>query len=197
MLFSGKTGNFFFDWHKPIGEFVLGLILFRIVWGFAGSSNAKILPLIARPSAVLVHLKELVSGRLRPERGHNAAGGWAVVLMLLLIGFQAVSGMLIADEEEFVEGRFYGLLDESMMFTLLSLHKINSNLLMTVVIVHISMIAVYRLRGKQNLLSAMITGRMKWPENEPMEPYTPQRWWVGLCLVITVFALVGWLSLWF
>jgi len=196
MLFSGKTGNFFFDWHKPVGEFVLALIMFRIIWGFIGSSNAKLLPLMAGPSAVLVHLKELIAGRVKPERGHNAAGGWAVILILLLIGFQAVSGMLIADEEEFVEGRFYGLLDESTMFTLLSLHKANSNLLMTFVVVHILMIAIYRFWGKQNLLTAMITGRMKWPEDEPAKPYTPQRGWVGFCLVVAVFAVVGWVSNW-
>lgn len=196
MLFSGKTGNFFFDWHRPVGEFVLALIVFRIIWGFVGSSNAKLLPLFTGPSAVLAHLKELLAGQVRTERGHNAAGGWAVIVMLVLIGFQAISGMLIADEEEFVEGRFYGLLDESTMFTLLSLHKANSNLLMTVVAVHILMIAVYRLRGKQNLLPAMITGRMKWPEHEPTKPYTSQRWWVGLCLVVAVFSVVGWVSNW-
>jgi len=196
LILSGKTGFLFFEWHRQIGELVLALILFRILWSMVGSSNTGLLALVVHPRQVISHLLDLLGAKVEPERGHNAAGGWAVLFMLALVSFQAVSGMLIADEDELIEGRFYGLLDESTTETILHLHHLNASIIMGVVTLHILMIGVYWIRAGQNLVRAMITGNMQWPHSLPLPFYRKQQWWIGGLLLIVVLGFVGWLSRW-
>ena len=97
-LFNGETGNGFYDWHRLLGEIILALLIFRLLWGLVGSVPARLLPLIRSPVAAISHLKHLLQGHVPPEPGHNAAGGWAVLMLLALLLVQAGTGMVIADE---------------------------------------------------------------------------------------------------
>jgi len=129
LLISGETGFQFFEWHRRIGEFVLFLLLFRLIWGIFGSKNARFVSFIKHPRLAVTHLLALFkTGDVPQEQGHNAAGGWAVLIMLLLVSFQAISGLLIADEDELIEGAFYGLLSSSQSDRLLHLHHTNAKL---------------------------------------------------------------------
>jgi len=156
LLLSGATGIGFFDWHRVIGELALSLVVFRLAWGAIGPANARLLSLMRGPRAVAAHVRHLAARDVPPEPGHNAAGGWAVLLMLALVGFQGLSGTLIADEDEFVEGRFYGALGSDAGDTLYRLHHLNAELLQIIVLVHVAMIAVYAVWGRRNLLLPML-----------------------------------------
>jgi cytochrome b len=103
-LFSGETSWQFFHWQRPVGEFILALRVFRIMWGLVGSSNASLCSLVHSPRSALEHLAALFRRNLQSGRGHNAAGGWAVLTMLVLLPTQGVTGFFIADEDEFIEG---------------------------------------------------------------------------------------------
>ncbi len=197
LLISGNTGFLFYEWHRHIGEFVLLLIVFRILWSVIGSSNSSLIKLIAHPLRALAHLKHLISGQVPQERGHNAAGGWAVLAMLLLIGFQAVSGLFIADEDELIEGVFYGVIDYDLSERLLHLHHLNAELLMVLVGVHVFMVLLYLLRAGQNLITPMITGRMRWLDktSPPTVRFTAN--WIGLVLFITCAVIIAWILNWF
>lgn len=197
LLFSGKTGNGFFDWHRYIGEGVAGLILFRLCWGLWGSSNARLGGLFSNPVKALSHIGHLFKRILPPERGHNAAGGWASVAMIVLIAIQAVSGLFIADEDELLEGVFYGDISGAWTEKLLEVHYLNSSVILALVIVHILMIIIYRIWGKVNLLFPMISGRMSWPESHPVPDLKIQHWAVGLMTALAVLSIValglGWI----
>jgi cytochrome b len=196
LIISGTTGWQFFEWHRSAGEFVLALLLFRICWGVVGSSNAKLVSLLSNPLRSLAHLGHLAKGHPAPERGHNAAGGWAVLIMLALLTFQALSGLFIADEDELLEGAFYGALSSDISDQLLYLHHLNGDILKVVLGVHILMIALYAIRASQNLVTPMISGWMKWPANlQPPEVFF-QRWWIGLLLAAASAAGAGWLLAW-
>jgi len=197
LLFSGETGFLFFEWHKQIGEFVLLLLLFRVLWGTFGSSNARLFSLVSNPKHALSHLAKLIRGKVYQERGHNAAGGWAVLLMLLLVGFQAVSGLFIADEDELIEGTFYGLLGSDITDQLLQLHHLNAKFLMALVGTHIFMVFFYLLRAKQNLIKPMITGRMSWTQSGSAPPVNWVPFPVGLVLFFVCLGVVGWGLGWF
>jgi len=181
LLISGETGVGFYDWHRLTGEVVLGLLLFRIIWGVIGSSNARALK------------------RNKPERGHNAAGGWAVLAMLVILGVQAGTGMFIADEDEFIEGALYGSLSSNISDLLYQVHHTNARLIQILVLVHILMIAVYLLRSKQNLITPMITGRMHWPAqvDVPEVKFIANILGVIIAVVaaVTIALVTGWFSL--
>lgn len=191
LLVSGTTGWQFYEWHRTCGEIVLALIVFRLAWGIIGSTNARLHTLFSNPLKAFTHITELLKGKLSAERGHNAAGGWAVLTMLALIAFQAISGLVIADEEEFIEGAFYGMLSADLSYELLKLHKMNATLIKYIVLIHVVMIAIYAIRASQNLLKPMFTGAMKWPTNRDIPNVKFQHPVIGLAIAVGCFAAIG------
>lgn len=197
LLFSGKTGNGFYNWHRYAGEVVGALILFRVGWGLWGSSNSRLTGLVSSPGKALSHLKHLYQKTLVPERGHNPAGGWATLTMLVLIAIQAITGLFIADEEELLEGAFYDDIPGEWSTELMQIHTFNSGLILSIVIVHVLMIVIYRVWGKVNLVGPMITGAMHWPNNLPVPPIAIRHWTIGLITIFAVFVTTGFFTGWF
>ena len=196
-ILSGLTGWQFFDWHRTVGEAVLALVLFRLLWGMFGSANARLATLLRSPVQAFRHLGELARRDVPPERRHNAAGSWAVLALLVLLGVQAGTGMFIADEDEFVEGAWYGTLGEDASDLLYRVHHVNAELLEALVVLHVAMIVVYLVWARRNLVRPMLTGRMRWPSGVPLPPLVLQRWWVGLPLAALALGTVGFASGWF
>ena len=196
LLYTGLTGQLFFDWHKVTGEFVLMLILFRLVWGVLGSSNARLWQLFRSPLQAAGHIRHVVSRNVAQERGHNAAGSWAVLAMLLILGTQAITGLFIADEDEFVEGAFYGSVNSGLSDFMFRVHHINAELIQIVLVLHVGMVFLYLLYAKVNLVRPMITGNLRWLADKAAPDVKFQRWWIGaLCLFACAAAtglLVGW-----
>jgi len=196
LLFSGETGVGFYDWHRKIGEFVLMLLAFRLCWGVFGSSNARLWPLIKSPMSAFQHLKTLVSGQAHPERGHNAAGGWAVLALLLLCSVQALTGLFIADEDELIEGAFYGTFSSDTNDWLYSVHHTNAELLQVLVAVHVLMVFLYLLRGGQNLIKPMFSGRMRWPAASTAPEVRFASAWLGAALLALCYLLLAYILKW-
>ena len=81
--------------HEVSGYVVLTLVCFRIVWGFVGSVHSRFADFVRAPGAVWAYLR----GRGdRQQPGHNPAGGWSVLVMLLLLLVQALTGLFNSDE---------------------------------------------------------------------------------------------------
>lgn len=197
MLISGATGWLFFDWHRTIGEFVMMLVLFRLLWGIVGSGNARLLLLFSHPGEALKHLGDLFKRRLHAERGHNAAGSWAVILMLVMLAVQAGTGFFIADEDELIEGALYGNLSGSVTDLLYRIHRTNAELLQIVVIVHVVMVFAYLVYGRQNLILPMIRGSMKWLSDTAAPQMFFQANWVGALVLVMSGAIVGYFAGWY
>jgi len=190
LLISGETSFKFIDWHRRAGEIALCLILFRVAWGFFGSSTARLLPLFKSPREVVSHLGGLFKRRSAAEHhyGHNAAGGYAVLALLLVVSIQAVTGMFIADEDEFIEGRFYGVVSRDVGDFLYEVHHWNAQLIQILVLAHIAMILFYWLYAKTNLLKPMLTGFgvANSDVHEPTSEPKIASGWYGLIFAIVV-----------
>lgn len=197
LLYSGLTGDFFFDWHKNIGEFVLLLVTFRIAWGLIGSSNARLTQLFRSPSDGVEHIKHLAHGKVPLERGHNAAGSWAVLAMILMLGTQAVTGLFIADEDEFVEGVFYGDASSELSDLMYRVHHINAELIQIILILHIGMVILYAVYAKRNLVLPMITGKIHWTSESRPPAITIRQWWIGAIVFVSCVFIVGWIIDWY
>jgi len=197
LLFSGKTGNGFYDWHRYVGECVFGLILFRLGWGIWGSSNGRLGSLFTHPAKSWSHLIHLFQRTLTPERGHNPAGGWATLIMLALIGIQATTGFFIADEEEFLEGALYSNVSSDWAEQLLQVHYLNANFIIAMVIVHIVMIFLYWIWAKVNLIKPMLSGSMEWRESSATPAYKPGHWLAGLITLSAAVVATALISGWF
>ena len=57
--FSGRAGGDWMQLHFWSGYAILTLLLFRIVWGFVGSSTARFSNFLKGPAAALTHVAHL------------------------------------------------------------------------------------------------------------------------------------------
>src|SRR5688500_13246239 len=53
LVVTGKMGGNALEWHERCGYITLGLLLFRVLWGFIGNKNARFANFLRGPSAVL------------------------------------------------------------------------------------------------------------------------------------------------
>lgn len=147
--------------HAKAGYVALGLLSFRWLWGFGGSFFARFTTFLRSPRTLLIYAGSLLKRQPKPYAGHNPVGGWMVVLMLLSLTFQGLSGLFLSDDI-FFEAPLYASLGEDVSKTLHALHHYNSTLLLILIGLHIGAIVFHRLLGEK-LVGAMLTGRKQLP----------------------------------
>ncbi|MFZ5843062.1 MAG: cytochrome b/b6 domain-containing protein [Pseudomonadota bacterium] len=146
-------------WHARLGFIVLGLLVFRLLWGVLGSDTARFRHFVRSPRTVLAYLRKLLapSSADAPSIGHNPAGGWMVVVLLALLLAQTLSGLFNYDDISF-EAPFYSLVGEDISDALHDWHELNFDLLLVAIALHIAAIIFYALVKKERLVPPMITG---------------------------------------
>ncbi len=146
------------DRHRLSGYLLLGLLLFRLIWGFAGSRPSRFSTFVRGPVSVWHYLRGEVAANIV---SHNPLGGWSVVVMLGALSLQIGLGLFSVDEEGFEGGPLSHLVqfDTSRMFA--GLHEKLFWVLVPLIAIHIAAILWHLLARRANLTLAMITGRMR------------------------------------
>ena len=158
---SGQIGGKLIDLHGKIGLAIVGLIAFRVVWGFAGSTYARFAQFLPTPARIRVYLKGEWRGL-----GHNPLGGLSVVTLLLLLSAQVASGLFANDDIAFV-GPLFELVGKSLSDRLSGIHHLLSNALIALVILHVGAVIFHGRVKKDDLIKPMLTG---WKEGVSGEP---------------------------
>jgi cytochrome b len=180
------------DWHFLSGYAILGLVIFRIYWGFVGSTTARFSTFLKGPKAFLIYAVTLFS-RGKDSVGHNPMGGWSVLVMLLLLLTQTVLGLFAID----VDGVNSGPLDHLVSFDtgrqFAHIHGIVFNLLLGLTGLHLVVILFYVAYKRDNLIGAMVSGRKTLVEGEQASGlrFSPL-WWAlpGVAVAALIVALV-------
>jgi cytochrome b len=177
------------DIHMWIGEWILTLLLFRLVWGFVGSDTARFTRFLRSPFAAMRHLAEI--RRREPDReiGHNAAGGWMVLVMLALLGLQAGTGLFSNDDSD-TEGPLMHLIDKDQSDWLSHIHYLNFKAIEAVIVLHVLAIAAYAVLKRQNLVRPMITGKKMMPVGVAPPRLVNPVW--ALVTLAVAFGVVVW-----
>jgi cytochrome b len=150
-LWTGWVGGNWIEWHGRLGLVVLGLLAFRLVWGFLGSTYARFAQFAPTPGRLLDYLR----GRWHGE-GHNPLGALSVFALLGVLSWQALSGLFSNDDIAF-EGPLADLVSSQTSTWLSGLHRQGLWIILALVALHLAAIAVYALRGK-NLVQPMLVG---------------------------------------
>ncbi|WP_296990093.1 cytochrome b/b6 domain-containing protein [Thalassospira sp. UBA1131] len=154
------------DIHAIAGYSVLALVIFRIIWGFVGSSNARFADFLTGPRHVIGYLGKLPKGSTSEltYTGHNPAGGWMVLVMILLVGVQAVSG-LFASEDTFLffDGPLVAYVSSDFASTMNWIHHTNINLIYAAVGLHVFAALFYLVVKRENLIRAIVIGTRRVP----------------------------------
>lgn len=184
LWWSGEEGGDWLTWHMRAGYAVLTLLLFRIVWGFVGSRHARFSAFVRGPGAVLSYMKTLPSRTAAVFASHNPLGALSVVLILLVLLVQVGTG-LFANDDIMTEAPLYKYVSKELSDRLTSLHKLNFNLVLAVIGVHIAAVFYYLLYKSENLIKPMFTGRKMLPaENAAAQASGP-----GVVLAVVITAI--------
>ncbi|PZP65132.1 MAG: hypothetical protein DI596_00045 [Azospira oryzae] len=177
---SGTEGGNAMQYHVYSGYVILTLVLFRVLWGFVGSSSARFASFLRGPAVTLAAVRELFSRRPMPYPGHNPVGGWMVVLLLVALAVQAATG-LFANDDIATEGPLYRYVSKEMSDALTGIHKLNFNLVLTLAAVHVLAVFYHWAVKGENLIAAMFTGRKRLPA--PAAPVRFRNPWLAAALL--------------
>lgn len=145
------------QWHFYIGYFTLFLITFRVMWGIIGTEHARFASFVKGPRAVWRYAKTLFDKDSPESLGHNPLGGWFVIVMLLLVAVQAISGLYMTDDV-FLDGPYRQLADEETLAIMSTIHHVAFDALLYVIGLHIAAVVFYTIYKKQKLVPPMING---------------------------------------
>ncbi|MBK8451995.1 MAG: cytochrome b/b6 domain-containing protein [Thiofilum sp.] len=189
LWWSGENGGFAMDWHMIVGVGVLALVLFRLVWGVVGSDTARFSQFLKSPKSAIHHLLELPQRKTAYHAGHNALGGWVVVVILSLLLVQSITG-LFATDDILVDGPLRSWVSSSNAETLTSIHHLIFNLLLLVAVVHVLAVLFYRFYKQTNLIKAMVLGSADWPADQSKPALVFKSTALGLGLMLACYVLV-------
>ena len=176
--------------HFWSGYTLLFLLLFRILWGFAGSSTARFAGFVRGPAAVAAYLRH---GR-HDQPGHTPIGALSVVAMLLALLVQIGTGLIQLDDDDFVEGPLAGLVGYDTAVIAHDVHEVSFNVLLALIALHLLAIAYHHLVRGRSLIPPMVTGRARLPAGvSPMRPSRRGRFLVcaAAALILTAVIVIG------
>lgn len=171
-----------FAWHIALGSLTLAILIFRVLWGFAGSATARFRNFVRGPRTVAAYLATL---RVRPTEaviGHNPLGGWSVMAMLLLMLCQVALGLVAGDPDDNAVGPLNHLVSFTLADRSTQLHELLFNFVLGLVALHIVAVLAHLALKRDNLILPMITGR-RVPSGDLRQPaLAPRSLGIGLGL---------------
>jgi cytochrome b len=167
--------------HVYSGYAVLGLISFRVLWGFIGTRYACFSQFVTSPGTVIQYLKDLLARKPKHYTGHNPAGGWMVLALLLTLFVVTVSGLKVyaieeglgplaaeapaltlispayADDDEHDDGEHEK--EEAAEEFWEEIHEASSNFMLLLIFLHIAGVIVSSRLHDENVVKAMFSGK--------------------------------------
>jgi len=156
--------------HAFAGGTVVGVIVFRMLWGIVGTRHARFASFVRGPRAALDYVLGLLRGNESKYAGHNAAGGWAIVALLTLGLLTGASGWLVYQD---MGGEW---LEE--------VHEALATGMLAVAALHVAGVVVSSLAHRENLVRAMFTGQKHGRPDEAIAGTRP----------LVVILLLGWVA---
>jgi len=156
------TEDHYLGLHTQAGYTIIGLVLFRLVWGVIGTRHARFSDFVRGPGAVRDYLKGLLHKRPAHYLGHNPAGGWMVITLLVALLLTTLSGLLTYGIGENAAGPFAYLAGNPAGYwseALEEVHEFLAHFTVLLVFVHVAGVIVSSRLHHENLVRAMLTGR--------------------------------------
>ena len=183
---TGLTGGSWIDWHGRIGLAIFGLIVFRIAWGFIGSTYARFGQFVRGPRTMLTYLRGRWHGM-----GHNPLGGISVLVLLALMLFQSLTGLFATDDIAF-SGPLKSLVSSETSLWLSSLHRQAIWIIGGFVALHVLATLFHTWVRGDNLIRPMITGYKM--TREPMAHSAKGGGPIAFVLALAIAAGAVWIA---
>ena len=159
------------DIHVVLGYTLLGLLVFRLLWGFFGTRYAQFRSFLFKPGEIMAYSLSMLKGKPAHYIGHNPLGSVSVWLLLGLGLLPGVSGVL----------SFQDIGGDAME----EAHEFVSDAMLAVVLIHIAGVVVSSVLHRENLVRSMVTG---FKSAEPDQGIHRSYLWLGILLLAAVVA---------
>ena len=190
---TGQWGGFDWrQWHFWFGQSAVGLLIFRVIWGFAGTRHARFRSFLPRPSQLFGYLKTLPRRDTPESAGHSPLGALAVFVLLAVLTVHASAGLFMTDDILY-EGPWYGAVNSDTAELASRIHHRLSWPVGVLLILHLAAILAYRLFKGERLTRAMITGRKPADRVPESASIAHSRSALALVLIVLVTAVTWWL----
>ena len=164
---TAKIGGAAMVWHFRLGMLVMGLLLFRIVWGLIGGRWSRFGSFLHAPSAVLRYLRGQTRADEHIDVGHSPPGALSVFGLLGVLAVQVGTG-LVADDEIANVGPLNRFVSSATGLEATGWHKeFGQWLVIGLVLLHVAAIVYYAVVRKKNLVRPMLTGDKSLPRSTP------------------------------
>jgi cytochrome b len=140
LAFSERTR----DYHDALGYILLGLLVFRLVWGFIGTRYARFSSFLFTPGEIVAYLRTMLKGKPGHYLGHNPVGSVSVWLLLALGMFICVTGVMS--------------LQDDASDRVIDMHGLATNVMLGVIALHLIGVLMSSIMHRENLVRSMITG---------------------------------------
>jgi cytochrome b len=188
------TGRFdvtWMEWHFRFGYTVIGLLLFRILWGFVGPKHARFAQFLPSPATLIAYVKTIAQRDSKPSIGHNPVGALMVLVLLVVVGVQAGSGLFTSDDIVWA-GPFFPAVSAAFSTAAGSLHHSNFKLLQWLIVAHVAAIVFYAVWKRQRLVPPMVHG-LKSADLVPAdEAIKSSRLPLALVLAVATVIVIWW-----
>ena len=173
------------DWHIWSGCAILTLLIFRILWGFFGSSTARFSSFVRGPRTIAAYMRGSWVGI-----GHNPLGALSVLALFAAVAVQVGLGLISEDEDGLYFGPLATLVSTDTSDSARDIHELWFKVILGLIALHLLAILIYRLGGKK-LTVPMITG---WARLEPgSAPMRKGKWWVALICLAVGIGITRWI----
>lgn len=182
--YSAELSDSQIDHHATVGYALLGLIWFRILWGFVGPYSARFSVFVPR----LRSLFNYILARPKPiYASHNPLGSLAVLAFLISVLVQAISGLFMTDDI-FFNGPYQSWFNTTLTEVIQSLHNYAFTALQILIVVHIIAVLVHRFTCEPFIIKAMLDGNKPHHAYPAMSPFTLHlRAW--LCMLVIMLKM--------
>ena len=182
---TAEWGDMEMHWHKWNGYAICFLLVFRLLWGLLGSSTALFINFIYAPPKILNYIRGLIAGKPIKYLGHNPLGALMVLLMLLLLLSQVVSGLFSSDGL-FAYGPLSGYVSGAVSEDSALVHEIGFYLIVLASFFHVGAIAFYFFVLKDNLVKPMLTGmKVRQSFNGEIKEVSASIVRLGICVLLS------------
>ncbi|MFC0408751.1 cytochrome b/b6 domain-containing protein [Roseomonas elaeocarpi] len=181
------------DWHLLSGFTILTLVIFRVVWGFVGSDTARFTRFLRSPLEALGHLRHMTRREADTELGHNAAGGWMVLVLLGLLIVQTVTG-LMSDDQVTTHGPLAPHVSGDASDLADSIHRTVFWVIAGAAALHVLVVVLYAVLKGQDLVRPMVTGVKRLPAGFAARAPRLGHPALGAALLACAALLVWWVS---
>ncbi|TVU69728.1 cytochrome b/b6 domain-containing protein [Cobetia crustatorum] len=189
----GTGLDFPMEWHARLGYCVLGLVVFRLIWGVIGAGHARFASFMVSPVNAWRYGSAFLAKRQPRYAGHNPLGGWMVAALLWTLLVQAISGLFATDDILF-DGPLREWGTPALLTAFNWLHHNNITVLWGLITIHLLAVMWHALRGER-LIAAMLTGKKPFTSVQDVHDvgrgYQRRMPMVPLLLAVFMIGVVG------